>query len=204
MKRKIGILAYGSLIEDPGEELRAAQEREPVSVTTPFKVEFARSSANRGGAPTLVPADEGGAAVPARVLILHDWVDEPTARAMLWRRETGRTGLPPYDTSRTDLGPNRVRIVRLENFADVDVVLYAQLGANIRPLNPQRLAELAIASALSSHVPKGQDGIGYLRTRLRNGVRTPLSDLYATEVERQIGCGLVVLGYWPLRFPPLQ
>jgi hypothetical protein len=190
MSESIGILAYGSLIEDPGEEIHAAQAGVPKSVVTPFRVEFARSSANRGGAPTLVPVEEGGAAVPARVLVLHDRIGEAAARAMLWRRETRRTGNPPYDTSRSDLGPGQVRIRRLNNFAGVPIVLYTQLGANIHPLTSQRLAELAIASVRSSNIPKGHDGISYLRTMLRNGVRTPLSDLYAAEVERQIGGAL--------------
>jgi len=60
---RIGILAFGSLLDDPGAEISRLIERRIEPVTTPFKVEFARASISRDGAPTLVPVDQGGAAV---------------------------------------------------------------------------------------------------------------------------------------------
>jgi len=54
-------LAYGSLIDDPGSEIQPVIARLIEGVETPFKVEFARSSEKRDGAPTLVPVKEGGA-----------------------------------------------------------------------------------------------------------------------------------------------
>ena len=56
----IGVLAYGSLITDPGSELVAITLAVTKDVLTPFSVEFARKSRKRCGAPTLVPVDHGG------------------------------------------------------------------------------------------------------------------------------------------------
>ena len=54
MKQTVAVLAYGSLIANPGEELRRATVDTREGVTTPFNVEFARASSKRRGAPTLV------------------------------------------------------------------------------------------------------------------------------------------------------
>ena len=51
----IGILAYGSLIDDPGREIEPLIIRRLKGVETPFQIEFARSSSTRDGAPTLIP-----------------------------------------------------------------------------------------------------------------------------------------------------
>ncbi len=58
---KIGVLAYGSLIGDPGKELKPFIEDTVEDVTTPSRVEFARSSGTRDGGPTLIPVTTGGA-----------------------------------------------------------------------------------------------------------------------------------------------
>src|SRR5262249_52648561 len=50
----IGILAYGSLINDPGVEIEPLIV-ERISTRTPFPVEYARLSKSRGGGPTVVP-----------------------------------------------------------------------------------------------------------------------------------------------------
>jgi hypothetical protein len=65
---RIGILAFGSLIGNPGDEIAAleiAAERRH-GVLTPFPVEFARSSTKRGGAPTLVPYAQARAKLTGR------------------------------------------------------------------------------------------------------------------------------------------
>lgn len=85
----VGILAFGSIAEEPGTELAAAVARH-IEVQTPFAVEFARSSRTRDGAPTLVPVSEGGAHVSATLLILDDSATQEDARAILYRRETRR------------------------------------------------------------------------------------------------------------------
>lgn len=184
MTSKVGILAYGSLIDDPGPEIEGVVARViKDGVTTPFKVEFARTSATRAGAPTLVPVDTGGANVAAQILVLREDVDKSAARDMLWRRETGRTGVAPVNP--TSVGPNRVIVERLQDFHGVPVVLYTRIGANIVPLTARRLAELAIASAKSASLPEGRDGISYLANALRNGIQTPLAAEFEQEVKRQ-------------------
>ena len=61
--KKIAILAYGSLIDEPGEELENCIVNRLGPILTPFKVEYARSSRTRGGAPTLVPVDRSTPAI---------------------------------------------------------------------------------------------------------------------------------------------
>jgi hypothetical protein len=186
MTSKLGILAYGSLIGDPGPELAGVIVRViKEGVTTPFKVEFARASASRAGAPTLVPVTTGGAHIPAQILVLRDDVDESTARNMLWRRESGRTGVVPVNPS--PVGPNRVMVERLQDFHGVSVVLYTRIGANIDQLTARKLVQLAIASARSANLQEGRDGISYLAAALRNGVRTPLTAEFEQEIKRQTG-----------------
>lgn len=69
---KLGILAYGSLIEDPGKQLTPLIHDLIEGVDTPFRVEFARKSRVRGYGPTVIPVDEGGAFVRATILALSD------------------------------------------------------------------------------------------------------------------------------------
>ena len=57
-RSSVGILAYGSLIADPGVEIGPLIVRR-IETLTPFSVEFARFSATRGGAPTAVPHSSG-------------------------------------------------------------------------------------------------------------------------------------------------
>jgi hypothetical protein len=60
------------------------------------------------------------------------------------------------------------------------VVLAARFPATIRPLTAVHLAELAIESARRERT--GCDGISYLNTAKRNGIRTSLSDAYEREI----------------------
>ncbi len=85
--KTVGILAYGSVISDPGTEIAAAKVNS-INADTPFKIEFGRSSRMRDGDPTLVPVEEGGAKVKAVVIILAPSVSEKEAADLLWRRET--------------------------------------------------------------------------------------------------------------------
>ena len=68
MTNSIGILAYGSLIHEPGCEIAPAIIRQ-IFCRTPFKVEYARKSNSRNGAPTLVP-DNRGTKVTAQILVV--------------------------------------------------------------------------------------------------------------------------------------
>jgi len=70
----IGILAYGSLITHPGQEIESVLDHVIPDVMTPFPVEYARKSGTRDGAPTLVPVPIGGGTpVKAVVLVLKKY-----------------------------------------------------------------------------------------------------------------------------------
>ncbi len=89
-RNSVGILAYGSLIADPGVEIEPLIGGR-IDTLTPFPVEYARFSATRGGGPTAVP-HSSGKRVKAQVLILVDGVALTEARNLLWRRETRNEG----------------------------------------------------------------------------------------------------------------
>ena len=170
----VGILAFGSIAEEPGAELAAAVTWR-VEVETPFAVEFARSSRTRDGAPTLVPVSEGGTRVPASVLVLADSATAADARAMLYRRETGRL----HDKS---AGSGAAWIAELAGFAGLSTCLYAAFEANIRPLTAEKLAELAVCSAAAAAGATRRDGISYLEQQKRRGLVTPLTSPYEEAV----------------------
>ena len=170
----VGILAFGSINETPGAELAAAVT-ERIEVETPFCVEFARSSRIRDGAPTLVPVSEGGAHIRAWVLVLGDAVTVADARAMLYRRETGRLN------QRGD-GSHAGWIAELAGFAGTGTCLYTALEANIRPLTAEKLAELALRSAAAPVGAQRRDGISYLQEQKRRGIVTPLMSPYEEAV----------------------
>ncbi len=177
----VGILAYGSLIGDAGAELEPAIVKR-IDCRTPFKVEFARSSDSRNGAPTLVPYDNG-TEVAAQVLVVNLTVSEATNR--LYRRELHKVGEALlYDPSR-EATPNWVVIKTLRQFQGVDTVLYTSIGANIDNLSATKLAELAISSA--RELKDGSDGISYLMNAKKAGVTTLLSDAYEKEISRITG-----------------
>ena len=175
----LAILAFGSIAEEPGAELAAAVTRR-IEVETPFAVEFARSSRTRDGAPTLVPVSEGGAHVPASLLVLDDSVTAADARAMLYRRETGRLN----DTS---AGFRAAWIAELAGFAGTSTCLYTALPANIQPLTAERLAELALRSAAAPAGAERRDGISYLLQQKSRGLSTPLLPAYEEAVLARTG-----------------
>jgi hypothetical protein len=181
----IGILAYGSLIEEPGPEIEAARQRVITNVVTPFNVEFARKSQSRGDAPTLVPVQAAGAQVPAQIIILNDRISEARANDMLWRRETRNIGTRKRYVATTNPGKNKTVVKRLEKFEGVDVVIYTEIGTNIEPLTAETLARLAVDSVAAAK--PGMDGISYLIAALARGTKTPLSDAYAEQVKQLAG-----------------
>jgi len=182
MERNIGIIAFGSLIDNPGRELQEAIVERKSNVLTPFNVEFARRSDDtRSGAPTLVPVTQGGSSVKATILVLN--VSEQEAKDRLWRREIHRVGGGGHYVRRANPGPNALIIDRYENVAGISIVLAARFQANIAPLTAESLAELAIKSARAR--PDSEDGISYLIAAKRNGIRTPLSDSYEQEILRR-------------------
>jgi hypothetical protein len=182
MNASIGILAFGSLIDNPGPEIEAALVGRKLDVRTPFRVEFARRATKRGGAPTLVPVKQGGCSVLGQILLVN--VPEQEAKDRLWRRETNRIGQGGHYKHPANPGPNTLIIDRYAPFEDVEVVLAARFAATIvPPLTAAHLAELAIESARLERT--GRDGITYLIDAKRNGITTPLSDAYEREVLRR-------------------
>ena len=178
-KPTVAILAYGSLIDEPGAELAPIISITIRDVFTPFNVEFARKSSSRGDAPTLIPCSNG---TPVRAALLVVETSAEEVANMLWRRET-RT----IDTTRCYPGPradrpNAVVVEQITNMAGFDRVLYTAIGANITLLTPHHLAELAISSVRTA--PFGLDGITYLVNAKSNGIVTPLSPAYEAEILR--------------------
>lgn len=185
--RGVGILAYGSLIDEPGKEIANATIHTRPNIVTPFNLEFARRSRSRGGAPTLVPVAHGGNPVVGQVFVLD--VPEDEAASRLWRREVRKVGSGRNYVAPKEIGPNTVVVRRLEDFAGLDVVLYADITANIEPLTAEVLADLAIESVGNTSL--GQDGISYLIAAKNNGIATPLSAQYETEILRRSGCASI-------------
>jgi cation transport regulator ChaC len=183
----LGILAYGSLIDDPGAELQEIITDRLPGVTTPFGIEFARTSRTRDGAPVLVPVSEGGEPVAGVVLVLEDGISEQEAMDRLYRREIHQVGCGERYNHPRDGDLNRMRIGRCANLAGVKTLLYASFQQNIPNPTPEQLGRLAIESAKASAGKRGKDGIRYLIDAGRNGIRTPLMDGYRREILRQTG-----------------
>lgn len=185
--RRIGILAYGSLLEEPGEEIAPHIVERIAGVETPFQIEFFRSSPTRGGAPTVVPVESRGAPVRGTVLVLHESVSIELARDLLWRRETRNVGTDKRYQEPNGSDPNQMLAVELTEFAGVSLVLYARFGATLSNPTPDDLAELAIRSATTEAGKTGLDGISYLISLKRQGIATPLMPAYEEAVLRRTG-----------------
>ena len=183
----IGILAYGSLIPNPGAEIAPVTVRRITGVETPFRIEFSRSSRVRDGAPTLVPVERGGARVSGVVLVLRDSVTETAAQDMLYRRERNRVGSGDRYADMDPADPDSAFLGRLDGFAGLDVVFHAALRANVDEPTPEPLARLAIESATAPSGAKGRDGIRYLMDAKAAGILTPLMPEYEKEILRQTG-----------------
>ena len=180
MKQTVGILAYGSLINDPGREIKEVRVRKIKGVMTPFPVEFARSSSTRGGAPTLVPYVEGGH-VRAQVFVVNTSVTEATHR--LYRRETDKVGSDRRYKHSNNPRPDKVIVEKLENKFGLDVVLYTRIDATIDKPTAVILAQYAIDSV--AEAKPGKDGISYLKNAMDAGIETPLTAGYAEEILRR-------------------
>jgi hypothetical protein len=177
----IAILAFGSLIDDPGTELEGATaERRPIQ--TPFSVEFARLSDKRGGAPTLVPVETGGGTVRASLLVLKDEISLQDAKSMLWRRETDRVGSGRSYREPHAPTPNTVLVRELEGLEGCDRVLFVDFppAGKLEKPTAVELAEAAVKSARSRS--DGRDGISYLLNAKTSGIVTPLSADYERAI----------------------
>jgi hypothetical protein len=177
-KLPFGVLAYGSLIGDPGPELKP-KIRMRLKTTTPFPVEFGRYSKTRGDAPTLVP-HEGGAPVSAEIFILDASVSPEEATDMLWRRERHREGSGETYVRGTSAGS--VLVDETADFPIVTTVLYSNFNqaGKVQHPSPEELAEHAIASVQTAK--PGEDGISYLKNAIEAGIQTPLTAAYQDEI----------------------
>ncbi len=186
-KLKLGILAYGSLISDPGVEI-ASKIRMRVKTTTPFPVEYGRySGKTRGGAPTLV-RHEAGAAVSAEILMLDDAVSIEEATDMLWRRECRQIDSDEKYVEGTT--PNSVLVREITDNTCVNSVLYTDFlpAGKIPTPSAADLADLA-SRALESvkKAEASKDGITYLIAAIAAGIQTPLTEAYRQAILHQSG-----------------
>lgn len=169
-QRPVAVLAYGSLLHEPGPVL-APLVTDRIPCRTPFPVEYGRASARWGGGPVLVP-HPWGAPVDGALLRLADGVTLGEAVEALRIRE----GLP---------GPVGVVEVVVPRAAGWTVIC-ASLPRNLdrAAMAPAALARRAVASAARGE----RNGVAYLADALASGIVTPRSRAYAAEVGRITGC----------------
>lgn len=181
LKRNVGILAFGSLITDPGPELEPRIATR-IKTKTPFPVEYARISRTRGDAPTLVP-HELGAPVSAEILVLDNDISIEEAKNMLWRRE--RRAERTDETYSRGTGDNCVLVEEFHDDPCVTTALYTDFNASGKIPHPTAadLATKAIESVAAA--PEGRDGITYLMSAVQCGIETPLTADYKAEILKQ-------------------
>jgi hypothetical protein len=185
---RVGLLAYGSLLWDPGGELADVLDlRSPINgVETPFNVEFARSTRSRGGGPTLVPVATGGTPVVGVIFPFRERLRLHEAQTLVWRREVRRAD-GWYDPKRNADHPDKVFVDAHEGFhEDFDIVLVVRIPPNIEPLNGDELAARAIRSAGTDFRVNGKDGISYLLGAKDVGIETPLRPDYESAILRRL------------------
>ena len=162
-QRTVAVMAYGSLLYEPGPELAALIE-ERIPRRTPFPVEYGRASMKWGDGPVLVPHPDGGR-VEGALLVLSRAVDLGTAVEALRVREglVDPSGVVEVDAGDGDL-----------------MVIAASLPRNLPlpDMEPTALAERAARSVENG----ARNGVAYLRGALDAGVETPRSRAYARAV----------------------
>jgi len=169
--KPVGVLAFGSLIWEPGCLQKHIIAGETRAVRTPWPVEYARKSSSRCDAPTLVRFQDG-CAVAAQILVL-DTCCLDTARGLVACRE--------------GCSPDRIAICEelTDEHTEPAAVFYTALCANIHlPLTGRELARLAIDSCTRLQA-KGQpckNGIRYLRKNIEHGVVTALTCEYKQAI----------------------
>lgn len=185
MKHKIGILAFGSLIDNPGEEIKEL-EIERINCTTPFKIEFARISSSRGKAPTLVPVNENskGKKTNATIIVIDEHIGLDKAKSILWRRECHKTNRSEKFVERKNPTSKNVLVLELENFHDIEKVIYTSFlpQDGYQNLTPEKLADYAIKSILSKAGVEKKDGIRYLQSIKTYGIVTENSQEYEKQI----------------------
>src|SRR5688572_6882429 len=166
----VGIFGYGSLLSEPGDDIRP-HIVERIPHLSPWKIEYARRSEGRGGGPTLIFHQAGGA-VDGQVLVLDVGANRlAEVRVWLWEREN----------------KPKQRCIKEMRLAGLDHVLYCDIESNIRDvdLNADSLARFAIESVSSK--PE-RNGIAYLARNIEMGLTTPLTYAYQDAILRLTGC----------------
>lgn len=185
MKNKIGILAFGSLITEPGIEI-INSELDRINCITPFKIEFSRISSTRGNAPTLIPVknDEKGSKVNAVILVLKSNITLQEAKDMLWRRETRNENKNKGYLHRENPTENQLIIKIIENYHNVEKVIYTSFKQQekYRDLSCEKLAKFSISSILSKAGELKKDGLHYLLETKKNKIITYKSKKYEDEI----------------------
>ena len=184
-KYKIGILAFGSLIDTPGEEIDKL-EINRIDCETPFKIEFARISHSRNKAPTLVPVsdEEIGKKARAKIIVLTDGVSLEEAKSILWRRECHKKDKAEVFKEPQRPTSNHVLIGEIDNFHNVEKVIYTKflVQEEYRDLTPEKLADFAIQSIMSEAGRDKKDGIRYLLSIKKFGIETEHSEDYEASI----------------------
>lgn len=186
---KIGILEYGSLIDDPGIEILPLIV-DTIDCETPFGVEFSRISKTRDFAPTLIPvSDADGLCVRAKILVLCDKINIEEAKSLLWRREARIKDFNRKYTEPEKITANSIVIETLKKFHGIDSVLYTSIQSNMGLFTyPSILAHFAIESILSGAGNDGKDGVRYLLNSKKNGIVTKNSNEFEKEILKQTQC----------------
>ena len=161
-QRPLAILAYGSLLHDPG--ALGPLITEVVPCRTPFPVEYGRASQRWGGGPVLVPHPLGGP-VDGGLLLLAGHLELGQATDLLAERE----------------GLQSARGVVQVDLPGDRLVLAASLPRNLPApdMTPAALARRAIASV---HPDGRRNGVRYLAAALRSGIVTPRSEAYRDAI----------------------
>lgn len=190
-KYEIGILAFGSLIDNPGSEIQELENCR-IDCLTPFKVEFARISYSRNGAPTLLPIldNSKGKKTNAKIIVLKNNTEIDLAKSVLWRRECHKVGENRKFIASKKPTTKTVMIGEIDNFCDVKKVIYTYfLEQNeFKKLTPEQLADYAISSILSEAGIKKMDGVRYLNSALNHGIKTEYSEAYKQQILDKTGC----------------
>jgi len=151
----LAILAYGSLLSDPGEKI-LPHVIARVPYPSPWPIEYARRAKLRGDGPTLVLHKTGGT-VRGQLLVL-DIQKSALGELMEWLWE--REGEPPRD---------RLKQVECRGFG---CVLYCDLESNLsdEEINAESLAQFANESVRK--IPM-RNAIRYLAQNIEQGIITP-------------------------------
>ena len=181
-----GIIAFGSLIDDPGKELEKFIVKKVPDIITPFKIEYGRKSSSRANAPTLIPIANGGEYVKATLLILSDELKLTEVKNMLYRRELHKVGSNNVYKDRVKPKNNHLVIKEHSGIQGVKIALSANFGQNLDSITPEILSDLAIKSFKSDNVEKGKDGISYLNNNIKNGIITPMTKDYKSMILKKM------------------